>query len=70
MKNKEFKIGEVFQFGFIKLKCVESTTKDCHGCVLSCTSPCRKFVGECAFYKRQDKKDVIFVEVKEDNDEV
>jgi hypothetical protein len=66
MKN-EFNVGDIFQFGFMKLKCVESTTKDCHGCVLSCTNPCKKFVGECAFYKRQDGKDVMFIEVKEKN---
>ena len=68
---KEFKIGEVFQFGKKKLKCVENTESLCDGCIFRdftfdvCKSVVH-FVGECAFQKRQDEKNVVFVEVKED----
>lgn len=61
---EEYKIGEVFQFGKIKLKCVEVSHFDCVGCILAQTSPCNEFVGGCAPYETQDKKNVIFVEVE------
>lgn len=63
---EEYKVGEVFQFGKIKLKCVESIDTDCRGCVLSETSHCRKFMSHCHKFHRSDEKDVIFIEVKEE----
>lgn len=66
---EEYKVGEVFQFGKIKLKCVEVAHPDCVGCILALTSPCHEFVGECAPHERQDKKNVIFIEVKEEENE-
>lgn len=32
MEKKEFKVGEVFTAGFVKLKCVENDT--CDGCII------------------------------------
>lgn len=63
---EEYKVGEVFQFGKIKLKCVESMDVGCRGCVLSETSHCRKFMSHCHKFHRSDEKDVIFIEVKEE----
>lgn len=62
---EEIKIGEVFQFGIIKLKCVEAMDASCRGCVLQETIHCRKFVGDCDRYNRSDDKHVIFIEIKE-----
>lgn len=62
---KEFKIGEIFQFGFIKLKCVESMDIGCRGCILQEIIHCSKFVGGCNQFIRSDEKNVIFIEVKE-----
>ena len=64
---EEYKVGEVFQFGRKKLKCVEVAHLDCANCILASTFPCNEFVGECAPYARQDKKNTIFIEVKEEN---
>lgn len=64
---KEYKVGKVFQFGKIKLKCVEVSHDDCVGCILAQTSPCNEFVGGCAPYERSDKKNVIFIKVKKEN---
>lgn len=36
---EEYKVGEVFQFGRKKLKCVEVAQLDCAGCILASTSP-------------------------------
>lgn len=64
---EEYKVGEVFQFGKKKLKCVESIDTDCRGCVLSETSHCRKFMSHCHKFHRSDEKNVIFIELKEEN---
>lgn len=71
MKKKEFKVGEVFQCGLIKLK-VEKASKDClcnrcFGCVFfnrSCSGS-MLLTGSCVAEWREDKTDVIFVEVEE-----
>lgn len=66
MENKtEYKVGEVFQFGKKKLKCVLHGEFDCTGCVLYRVNSCRKFVGECTETSRKDRNDVIFIEVDE-----
>lgn len=62
---EEYKVYEVFQFGKIKLKCVESMDVSCRGCILKEIIHCHKFVGACDKCTRSDDKDVIFVEVKE-----
>lgn len=71
MKKKEFKVGEVLQCGLIKLK-VEKAYKDylcnrCVGCVFfnrSCSGS-MLLTGSCMAEYREDKIDVIFVEVEE-----
>lgn len=64
--KKEYEVGEIFQFGRIKLKCVEEYTRRCYDCVLNQTGKCNYFVGECENTHRLDNKSVIFVEVKEE----
>lgn len=63
---EEYKVGEVFPFGKIKLKCVEATS-NCTGCFLSSFAYCTWCTGECSWNKRTDRKDVIFIEVKEED---
>lgn len=70
MKKEEFKIGEVFQCGLVKLKCVKAN-KECDGCffdklISSCMSSCiADMTGECDSGYRLDKTDVIFVKMEE-----
>lgn len=69
MEKKEFKVGDVFQCGLVKLKCVESVPYNCDGCFLSdcCESDiqCVNIVGLCGSFKREDKSDVIFVKLED-----
>lgn len=71
MPKKEFKVGETFQIGFIRLK-AEKPPKGviacCHCFIGGLTSDCRVFkqvIGECSALKREDKTGVIFVKVEE-----
>ncbi len=66
---EEYKVGEVFQFGRKKLKCVETNRFDCIGCTLIEDDECRSFVGRCEDIRRSDRKNVIFIEVKEEENE-
>lgn len=64
---EEYKIGEVFQFGKIKLKCVKGDNETCTGCIFSKLSVCEyselvPFLGECIGTERKDKTGVIFIE--------
>lgn len=72
MSKKEFKVGEVFQCGLIKLKCVERKfgASRCNGCffdekdfICVCKNV-KDITGECGG-KREDETDVIFVKVEE-----
>lgn len=68
MAKKEFKVGEVFQCGLIKLKVVESTLGSCDGCLFhfNCIKrTTRDIAGPCARTEREDKTDVIFIKVEE-----
>lgn len=73
MKKKEFKVGEVFQCGFVKLKVERVNNISCSACFFKhiCNSMginTRNLVsikGECCEEFRDDKTDVIFVEVEE-----
>lgn len=62
MEKKEFKVGEVFDAGLIRLKCVEGDT--CDRCIFgdydscSCTDI---IIGPCGRVDRQDNKNVIFI---------
>lgn len=72
MAKKEFKVGEIFQFGFAKLKVEKSDEKLCDQCE-SCFMydymyNCRLFIdiiGSCEAKHREDKTDVIFVKVED-----
>lgn len=63
MAKKEFKIGETFQCGLVKLK-VEKSGRKCDGCYFlgGCK---RRITGACSAESREDNTDVIFVEVEE-----
>ena len=67
--KKEFKIGEVFQFGLIKLKCEKAKNEStpCIGCIFkSCNYLySQHFTGPCQDCMREDRTDVIFVKVEE-----
>lgn len=64
MENKDFEIGEVFQYGLAKLRCDKAVIKDrCLQCSLydDLDYVCRgKYVGECDKKYREDNTDVIF----------
>lgn len=67
MEKKEFKVGEEFQFGIIKLKCIKSNGS-CLGCFfnkLAHTECTIKTIGHCSIVYRSDGENVIFSEVKE-----
>lgn len=70
MVKKEFKIGEEFQFGLVKLKCVKCDIKKgyiCKNCFMNIHDiNCDYglgFIGECESSKRDDKENVIFVKI-------
>ena len=71
MKCKEFKVGELFQCGLVKLKVEKAECIGCDGC-LKCFIyknhiDCKlvdSILGECEAEKREDKTDVIFVKVE------
>lgn len=66
---KEFKVGETFQFGLIKLKCVknDSNVYLCDNCYFTKIGQCigKSIVGPCLDSCREDNTDVIFVKVEE-----
>lgn len=72
MAKKEFKVGEVFQFGFAKLKVEKSDAKPCDQCE-SCfmydyVYNCELFIdiiGSCEAKHREDNTDIIFVKVED-----
>lgn len=75
MAKKEFKIGEVFQCGLIKLKCVESIDElnPCKECVLASHVGCVGAIGilgGCSAFNREDETNVIFVKVEENHESV
>lgn len=63
MEKKEFKIGEVFQCGLVKLKCIKSSSL-CANCyfIRRCN---HEITGYCFAESRDDKTDVIFVKVED-----
>lgn len=69
--KKEFKIGEVFQFGFAKLKVEKTDVKLCDQCekcfMYDYLYNCKDLVdiiGSCEAKNREDKTDVVFVKVE------
>lgn len=69
MEKKEFKVGEEFQCGLVKLKCVKQEKGlGCSSCFFDNFSSCfslTPLTGECDKRVREDKTDVIFVKVEE-----
>lgn len=70
MQKIEFKVGEVFRCGLIKLRCEE--TRNIGGCCEGCFFHFRCFKdstgaisGPCSRTEREDKTDVIFVKVED-----
>ena len=65
----ERSIGEVFDYKGIKLKVEEKKKKNCEGCHFLKEKNCGEIsiVGKCSGNYREGKKEVIFVEVEEDN---
>ena len=64
---KERKVGEIFEYEGKKLKVEEKVSSDCYGCFFDeqhilCSN---KALGYCGSEFRTDKKEVIFVEAKE-----
>lgn len=73
MGKREFEIGEVFDLGLVKLKCVKakSPTDLCRGCVFEKFHECGvidKMVGPCTSLERGDGNCVIFI--KQDQEDV
>lgn len=65
MEKKEFKVGEVFDAGLVRLKCVEPTAPDggCEGSIFNYFT-CEAVdvvVGQCNHAQREDNRDVIFI---------
>lgn len=70
MQKTEFKIGETFQCGLVKLRVEHGIDNKvaCKGCYFDTEEPCLadvRFVGPCDPMSRRDKQNVIFVEVEE-----
>lgn len=64
----QFEIGEIFNFGLVKLKAVESC--DCEGCFFEylekCTDVNEFYVGQCdPDYRKENTGGIKFIEVKE-----
>ena len=71
MRNKkEFSIREEFDCGLVRLRCEESGNS-CTGCYFDdSVDYCpESMIGLCTKYARTDSKDVIFVEVKGNDEE-
>lgn len=58
MEKKEFKIGEVFDAGLVRLKCA-----GCEGCIFNyfTCGAVGVVAGPCNHAEREDNKDVIFI---------
>lgn len=67
MSKKEFKLDEEFQFGLLRLKCVRAKKHGyCNGCYFGSMDKCDVGeVGECESEKREDRTDVMFVNVEQ-----
>ena len=66
MEKKEFKVGEVFDAGLVRLKCVDAPEPDlgCEGCIFNDHITCGSVdvvAGPGNHVEREDGKDVIFI---------
>lgn len=60
-KFKEKKIGEVFEYEGITLKCVKSIPRLCSGCYFEKDEDCSDKDVSCACFYREDEMNVKFV---------
>lgn len=70
MAKKEFKVGETFQCGLVKLRvekarCVASWCDGCFFHFRCLKVTVRTIAGPCTRTHREDKTDVVFVKVEE-----
>lgn len=67
MAKTEYQVGEIFQCGLVKLKCVKSENEfnPCEGCV-----GIIGMFGGCSIFNREDETNVIFVKVEENHESV
>lgn len=65
MEKKEFKVGEVFDAGLVRLKCVGPTAPNagCEGCIFNyfTCGAVDVIAGPCSHAEREDNRDVIFI---------
>lgn len=65
MEKKEFKVGETFTAGLVRLKCVEAPAPDsgCEGCIFNyfTCGAVDVIAGPCNHAEMEDDKDVIFI---------
>ena len=71
----EYQVGEIFQCGLVKLKCVKSENEfnPCEGCVFNSHIGCVGIIGMfggCSIFNREDETNVIFVKVEEKHESV
>lgn len=66
MNKNEKQINEVFEYDGHKL-IVKESTSDCQGCYFYDKLECPKSLGFCYWTDRSDKKNVIFIEEKEND---
>lgn len=67
MPKKEFDIGEEFQLGLVRLKCVSD--HGCEDCYFNSIDYCyfvlKDIIGCCNCSDREDKTDVAFIKIEE-----
>lgn len=70
MEKKKYDIGEEFQVGLSRMKCVAQRADkigDCEGCFFylleDCTDIKLNIVGVCSMGERDDLQDVIFIKL-------
>lgn len=71
---KEYKVGDKFQFGRVKLRVEEVSETSCVGCLFrrypgNVCGAITDFTGSCAMNNRVDGNNVIFVKVEDDEKE-
>lgn len=68
---KEFKIGDIFEYGLVKLQCVKNDKENspfCAGCFFSDIRGClAKCVGPCNSHGREDGEYVKFMRVYDED---
>lgn len=75
MAKTEYQVGEIFQCGLVKLKCVKSENEfnPCEGRVFNSHIGCVGIIGMfggCSIFNREDETNVIFVKVEENHESV